>query len=58
MLGNQSRRRKTLNSNPLNCLKIDLASHPVRTEGLVDIYTKATAIIIILENMSQSSQLY
>ena len=36
MLGNQSRRRETLNSDPLNSTKkIDLVSHPTHAEGLV-----------------------
>ena len=36
LYGHQSTKRKTLNSNLLKCLKIDLESHPARAEGLID----------------------
>ena len=37
-LGNQSKKRKTLNSNLLNSAKkIDLVSHPASAEELVNI---------------------
>ena len=42
-LGNQSRRRKTLNSK---LLKIDLVSHPACMEGLVNTYIRVCVIYI------------